>query len=64
MTTIAENIDNYIEKYNIVVVDDEKFICEIIKEILATEEKYNAVFFTVPESGILVADSREISTRG
>ncbi len=36
------------EKFNIVVIDDEKFICEIIKEILAREESYNSEFFDSP----------------
>jgi response regulator RpfG family c-di-GMP phosphodiesterase len=48
MESVIEKIDEYVDKYNIVVVDDEKFICEIIKEILATEKKYNPVFFNSP----------------
>jgi response regulator RpfG family c-di-GMP phosphodiesterase len=42
-TTLQTN-----EKYNIVVVDDEKFICEIIKEILSGDQKYNASYFSSP----------------
>jgi response regulator RpfG family c-di-GMP phosphodiesterase len=40
------------EKHNLVVIDDEKFICEIIKEILSTVEKYNARYFTSPARAI------------
>jgi len=40
------------EKYNILVVDDEESICDIIKETLCAEEKYNAVYFINPQDAI------------
>ncbi|MBD3217001.1 MAG: response regulator [candidate division Zixibacteria bacterium] len=36
------------EKYNLVVVDDEKFICEIIKEVLSTDDRYSTRYFSSP----------------
>lgn len=47
-----EQIINTIAQHNLVIVDDEKFICEIIKEILATEEKYNACYFSSPVKAV------------
>lgn len=40
------------EKYNILVVDDEKLICDLVRETLSIEEKYNTVFFTNPVDAI------------
>jgi response regulator RpfG family c-di-GMP phosphodiesterase len=41
-----ESLIETVTKHNLVIVDDEKFICEIVKEILAMEEKYNASYFS------------------
>lgn len=45
------NFDN-IDKYNIIIVDDDQAICEIIREVLATEEKYNTRHFSSAASAI------------
>jgi len=39
-------------RHNIVIIDDERFICEIIKEILITEKQYNTRYFSVPEKAM------------
>lgn len=40
------------EKHHLVVIDDEKFICEIIREILSAFENYNTHYFTSPGRAI------------
>jgi len=40
------------EKYNLVVVDDEKFICEIVKEVLSDDDRYSARYFSSPSRAL------------
>ncbi|NIS16386.1 MAG: hypothetical protein GWO41_08465, partial [candidate division Zixibacteria bacterium] len=48
------------EKYNLVVVDDEKFICEIVKEVLSDDDRYSARYFSSPSRALNFINSHPV----